>query len=1157
MKLTRLNLRRVDGVELPFAADFEGGLNLLVGPNSSGKSSLLRAARGILWPDTLPGMNIEIEANWDEDGTNWYARRSGRRITWQRNGAESAAPVLPGAQVAPCYDLRLEELLCGGSTTENEIATEVCRQMAGGFDVEGLRRRRFSTEERHGHAERVALEERRRRLTALRNDFRKLAREEEEELRDLKRKLAKATASQDLQGDLQIAIQLAETRSELEAAQAALRGFPDGMDQLKGNESELLQSFDHELASLRASLDEWTGRIKTAKKRQEECPLPDGAIGKAEYQTADLLIRRLREEEATYRSRKDDAAEAQAAVQHAWRELGGSEEVENLEFDLPAVAKLDAYLARAEVIRHTRSALKGSLEALPPGVYQADLEDLRLAADALREWLTSSGTKSWFVRSPMVAVCGAIGAVGGILFGPKLMEPLNQFAPALGALGLAFIPVGMNALAKDHRYHCQKRFEKTSQKPPKTWNRKGVQEYLVSLDNKIASAELTRKQQEQREFLNQQLDDLKKEEENHAREREELRKTIGMDPGDTALGLVDIARRMTAWRGAKTSLEEALARVESAQQDIAETLKEMNGIFAATGFEAAEDAHQAADRLEAIRDHSLAYLDAEEQEKRGLQEQENLKTRIKNIEDRVTEMFAACGLRARDREDFLRRIARWGEFRKWRETEDHLRSQVRSLSVRLKAHPELKEMNQEDLRKKLKKAQKEAAQIADLSSKIGMIDERLGQVRNARRMEQALAETRECSDRLVEKRKQAIFAACGQFLLEEAAREYNQQSLPAMVRRAKDWVNRFTRHTYELRFIEGKQPGFCAVESTSRKDVPFSELSQGTRAQVLLAVRMAFSTQSETGHHLPVFLDDILASADAERFRTVAESVLKMVEEGRQVVYSTASDSDVAFWKAICKDVGMKAPNVVDVGEIRGLARLTPDPAILQVPEAREVPDWEGMSAEEYAKRIKAGPPVPFAPVEEMHLIHLLPDHLPVLAELIGHGVETVGQWRAAAAQEGEVCGLPEPECSRISALCDLAEKFVGAWREGRGRPVDRVALEASGLVGDEHLDTLMQITASIRGDAGRLLHSLESQKDQGIGGLFEKQLGELRAWFQDQGYLDTRQPLDKASIRSRLTRELANHFRAGCLDPKELGARVNSLWAALNGLQSAEAAAS
>ena len=103
MKLVRLEIRRLPGIDMPFTlgeAELGPGLTVIHGPNGSGKSSLVRAVRAVLWPSLVPSEGLEIEAQFRERDTRWFVRRDGSLVNWTRNGEASAAPDLPSVDLA-------------------------------------------------------------------------------------------------------------------------------------------------------------------------------------------------------------------------------------------------------------------------------------------------------------------------------------------------------------------------------------------------------------------------------------------------------------------------------------------------------------------------------------------------------------------------------------------------------------------------------------------------------------------------------------------------------------------------------------------------------------------------------------------------------------------------------------------------------------------------------------------------------------------------------------------------------------------------------------------------------------------------------------------------------------------------------------------------
>ncbi len=140
MKLTGLTIRRMpgfedSGIEL---RDLSNGLNLIVGPNASGKTTTCRSIRGLLWPETLAGLApVSLVGHWGEDSRTVRIELVGNRRVCQIDGLESELPQLPPPHLAQCFTITVTSLL-EASSNDSELAETVMREMAGGYDLEAV-----------------------------------------------------------------------------------------------------------------------------------------------------------------------------------------------------------------------------------------------------------------------------------------------------------------------------------------------------------------------------------------------------------------------------------------------------------------------------------------------------------------------------------------------------------------------------------------------------------------------------------------------------------------------------------------------------------------------------------------------------------------------------------------------------------------------------------------------------------------------------------------------------------------------------------------------------------------------------------------------------------------------------------------------------------
>ena len=170
MKLKRLAVNRLPGISQPFEIEAAGaGFHVVYGPNGIGKSSLCRAVESLYWEDRGPSRRTSVSGQFELDGEAWWAEREGSRVRWQRGGEDSVQPNLPASHHHRCFFLRLRDLIDPTLDGTQDIASEIRRQMSGGFDLDQIAADLFAgVGAQHGRRERRAFNKASRsKLTSL------------------------------------------------------------------------------------------------------------------------------------------------------------------------------------------------------------------------------------------------------------------------------------------------------------------------------------------------------------------------------------------------------------------------------------------------------------------------------------------------------------------------------------------------------------------------------------------------------------------------------------------------------------------------------------------------------------------------------------------------------------------------------------------------------------------------------------------------------------------------------------------------------------------------------------------------------------------------------------------------------------------------------
>ena len=126
VKLELIRLKRVPGIDPAFTIqDLSPGINVVIGPNGSGKTSFRKAVAATLWPSAHPSKQLEVQSEWKDGDRRLDALRDGGAVTWTVDDANADAPAVPPAHLEQCYTLGVSELLLSNNVADQAIAKEI------------------------------------------------------------------------------------------------------------------------------------------------------------------------------------------------------------------------------------------------------------------------------------------------------------------------------------------------------------------------------------------------------------------------------------------------------------------------------------------------------------------------------------------------------------------------------------------------------------------------------------------------------------------------------------------------------------------------------------------------------------------------------------------------------------------------------------------------------------------------------------------------------------------------------------------------------------------------------------------------------------------------------------------------------------------------
>lgn len=1105
LALARLRVERFYGRDLPLAADLGPGLTVVHGANGRGKTTLARAARGVVWPETLSGERPTYEARFHVGETPWELRVDAGVPRYRADGEDADAPPVPDASVAARYHLDLRDLLTDDGAT---LAETIRRQAVGGVDVTavarslGMRPTVPPRLDAAGAARQTA-----DAVHALRDELDRL-RADEARLADLEREAegaSAAAAEADLMARLDARAAADDAR---EAAARALAALPSALSRVAPDTGE-------RFASLAAAVEETARAAESAELAAVSAAAEADAHGWAgrALPSPETLAARLRR--ASDASREVDAARsalasARARLDEARRPLGDA---------APVAVAPDAV---AEVAAHVREASRRTarlasardaervLRTRHQDIRFHDPDALANGTRLLRQWLAyATEAEAVAPRLPAapVWIAALVVAVASVALA-VLVEPWAAVGTA-GAVALAVVAWRLGQRATPRESPAERArlaygglaADAVTAPQPAAWTVADVEALVAQMDLEAARQTERRLWKERAEEAARAVTEAETAAAAAESEGRALAARLGVGYPETPESFFVHVETLARSGEASRDVAAAEAALAAAEETLSEALEAFRAETAALPVPVATDAAAAEGVAATIRAESATRDRLAEAAARARAEADAARAAAADAVAARDALLAPLGV-GPDADAVAALVA---DLPRWTDARDRLREAdalAADADARARAHPgfrdDLAAMDRADLARVRAEADTRAARRDDHLREAERIRERVAQARRTRAFADAAARHEEALDRLADAYDATADALVGHALAEAVADETRDDHLPRVFARARDLFATLTQDRYRLTLADDEGT-FAASDAATGRRLALDELSAGTRMQLLLAVRLAFVEAQEAGLRLPLVLDEALATSDGARAEAVADAVLTLVADGRQVLAFTARADEVALWRRAAQR-RPEAP--ITLVSLDGPADGVPLPIT-------------GEGIDDYARRVGTPAWSPWDPPSALPTAALA-DSPADLHALLTHGFERWGPLEAAARRGAEVPLSPDA-LDAMAARARAVGAWADAWRQGRPRRLDRDALAAMDALDSETRRAAADRAESLDGDAERVIEALAAD-----GALSSVRLAALAAACADGGFVTDAHPVSEIEIVN-LENEIAN----------------------------------
>ena len=1112
-------------------AGFQPGLNVVWGPNASGKSTTARALHSLFWPDR-PDDRTLVEASFRFNQSNWFIERNGKHVSATRNGSNHAALTFTqlSAETRDRYLLALHDLIRGD---DRSFAAYIAKEMSGGFDLEDAVKKTGLEANINPISQQKQLDvaiARHRELIALQStiatDAVRLARLKEEA-----KKVVEARRRAECLGQVKRAWELAESVRD---AEALVSRFDPAMNVARPDDASSIDTWaktepierDREVRNV----NEQTG----LEERRATLGLPVTAAAKRAFAIASAHLGDLRTSEDRMKRAQSDLAGAKIVAKQLRDEIDAVVPAElRVETAVKLLRELSTALERvtaAEQIAGSERILAAQIER--PDA-QLETRPLYARYEALLAWMQTSPPPMAPPVPRSIRIVALIAALVIVAEAGLLGYYWNEYAYGIAAIGLVIIVLTWRIRGPepeaDKRIHLAEAYERQGHPPLADWSTESVAAAISQTLEDLRTAEhsndlhriwtaLTPALERRDEYLtaaNDSLDML----------RGDTNETITFDRAALNLIASSLDATLTAERRA-LQLETTCTENE---EMFAADLRLFNESVATLTNEVASDAASASATLNEINDRVLE-LERIENRQSELEHELTISIRpaLARIETNRVEMIERYQGRSVD--EIATLAAQYPEWSRANETYRHRREQFEIELPKLGTDFDLGEWPPDRIERERAECDEVQVRAADNNQEIGRIQNEINSAMRSHQVADALVRVEKARDELISKRDDYLRSAIGKLVVEEIRNVARDRDLPEVAERARVLFRAFTNRRYELRMGSGKTPEFTAWDTHISREQPLDQLSGGTRVQLLIAVRMAFIERLEAEACLPVIFDETLANADDIRADALIDATLQIAADGRQVFYFTAQLDEVDKWRSRAAERHMPIA-VIDITQARMEADRTRRPSLELPPMSRHVfPPPDGRTRSEYRYDLGV-PPIDHwnGGADTAHLWYLI-DDLSLLYRLVVEQRVTVwGEVRNFAGNgAAPALDLDPTTYARLSACADALQELLMLVRVGRGRPVTEDDLIGSRGMGSKFDDECRTLLKSVDYDGEKFLKRMD---EGAIRGFRAARIESFRAWFEENGNIVEEVPYAPEIIRGRIARNCREAIERGDLD--------------------------
>ena len=1107
-------------------AGLSPNINIIAGPNASGKSSTARVIQSLIWKGGAG--DVQAESSVTIGNTGWEVRLDPGRRMIQREGIDDEFTGIPSPESCGRYMLALHDLI---SANESDLARHIMKESVGGYDIDEAQARLGYSNliKNRGAGEFVAFDKAEKNYRIAKNKQEEL-KKQEEKLRELYRDKERAEKAAGLCSFYSTVKDYLFAKQDHEKLTVLLEKFPDGMERVDGDEYKNIQALESELEEARKEIENAGIIAGRNRERLSALNLPSGGVDQVVTDELELRVRELErlEREAGETGKKISAFKIEE--RKALNSIGENLETAGWEgLKLDDVTGLDRFLQKFHRHQSERQFYRARMEGLEKVAGTNEVapkdklkEGIKLLSCWLQEERSLTGIRRLWI--PVLAAAGIAAFLLTLLAGVWGLLAVSAIVAA-GILALREKPARENNMRRSD-------YEKTGLKQPGQWETGQVADLLEMLVSDLALAEKTEENQRETAICREQLAGSEKELAGLRKEAGSLLERLKAVPGIPGEelrsydGLYWFLVNVVRWQECHTELLSCVAAHDEITLQHKKTLAKFNELVVEYTSGTAGDAAGARAILQKLLRDVSTWKECTDEIDRLNDRVLEKRKQIERAGKKQEEVYQKLGVDNGRKEQVQELTSLLGEYKNTKERLLVSEAVCSDKYTLMTGHSLYGEENgralalaPDEIDDRISTFAEDAKRRDEIQKTITEIETEVKNVKQGHDLENALREKERAGEELKALFERNLSSVTGQLIADHLKKETREQNRPRVFKKANELFNRITRGRYELRLGESDDVAFRAYDTVLKLGQELGELSTGTRIQLVMAVRLAFIETQESAVRLPILADELLANCDDIRAGAIIEALVEISREGRQVFYFTAQGDEVAKWKSYLDNRSDVPSKIIELsGRESRSAETANMPRFGSFDLTRNIPRPDSFGRDEYRKLLS----VPrFNILEDspvrLHLWYLVEDNK-LLYDCLKNGISHWGQLESFLSA-GWLEGFDEALKGTLEKRIRLLSRFCELYRMGRSRPVSREVIRQSGAVSGNHIENVALKLTELDNDPEKLILALRNGE---VPRFMRSKIDELEQFFISGGYIDGQEPLSKEEILLKLNAYLS-----------------------------------